>query len=187
VSLTNCVELVWNWITNLRAGKASGILAATEGCAVKRLVGRAAFALAAPGVAVLLSSAATLAQPGLDTGITAQVDPQVQQGAMVIQQYNCGQCHTVPGIPGANGQLAPNLGPHDDVPPIASRSPIATYPRGTVPNNSQDDLVAWILDPASLKPGTAQPDRGLSQDEAAAAAAYLYAIQPDGSVAGMGN
>ena len=150
---------------------------------VNTLVGRAGLVVAVLVLGVL-SSAAGLAQPVRSDVATTQVDPQVLQGAMVIQQRGCGTCHTIPGIPGANGQLAPNLGPHDDVPPIASRSPIATYPRGAVPNNSQDDLVAWIVDPASLKQGTAQPDLGLSPDEAAAAAAYLYAIQPDGSVGG---
>jgi cytochrome c len=64
---------------------------------------------------------------------------------------------------------------------------IASYPDGPVPNNSQDDLAAWIQDPPSVKPGTAMPRLGLSPDDAAAAAAYLYAIQPDGSVAGIGS
>ena len=40
-----------------------------------------------------------------------------------------------------------------------------------------DDLAKWILDPPSLKPNTAMPKLGLSPDEAAAAAAYLYSIQ----------
>ena len=64
---------------------------------------------------------------------------------------------------------------------------IASFPNGAVPNNSPDDLAAWIADPQSLKPGTAMPVLGLSPDEAAAAAAYLYAIQDDGSVAGLGD
>jgi cytochrome c1 len=59
---------------------------------------------------------------------------------------------------------------------------IATYPNGVVPNNSIDDLAKWIQNPQALKPGTAMPTLGLSQDEATAAAAYLYAIKPDGSV-----
>jgi cytochrome c1 len=46
-----------------------------------------------------------------------------------------------------------------------------------VPNTSPADLAKWILDPPSLKPGTAMPKLGLSPDEAAAAAAYLYSIK----------
>jgi cytochrome c1 len=55
---------------------------------------------------------------------------------------------------------------------------IATYPNGVVANNSVDDLAKWIENPAALKPGTAMPTLGLSSDEAAAAAAYLYSITP---------
>jgi cytochrome c1 len=138
-------------------------------------------------LALLASSASALAYSRQAAVVTSQVDPQVQAGAAAIQQHACGACHTIPGIQGAQGKLAPDLGPHDDVPEVASRSMIATYPQGVVPNNSRDDMVAWILDPASLKPGTVQPNLGLSPEEAAAVAAYLYAIQPDGSVPGMGD
>jgi hypothetical protein len=34
------------------------------------------------------------------------------------------------------------------------------------------------MDPQVVKPGTAMPDLGLSEEESAAAAAYLYTIQP---------
>ena len=106
------------------------------------------------------------------------LNPQEQQGVQVILQRGCGSCHTIPNIPGASGTIGPNLGAHDDVPPLSGRNMIATYPSGTVPNNSVDDLAKWILDPPSLKPGTAMPKLGLSQDEATAAAAYLYSLQP---------
>src|SRR5438105_4496867 len=106
-----------------------------------------------------------------------QLNPQEQQGVQVILQRGCGSCHTIPNIPGASGTIGPNLGPHDDVPPLSQRPMIATYPNGTVPNASVDDLAKWIADPPSLKPGTAMPKLGLSADEAAAAAAYLYTIQ----------
>ena len=106
-----------------------------------------------------------------------QLNPQEQQGVQVILQRGCGSCHTIPNIPGASGTIGPNLGPHDDVPPLSQRPMIATYPNGTVPNGSVDDLAKWILDPPSLKAGTAMPKLGLSPDEAAAAAAYLYSIK----------
>ena len=106
-----------------------------------------------------------------------QLNPQQQQGVQVILQRGCGSCHTIPNIPGASGTIGPNLGPHDDVPPLSQRPMIATYPNGVVPNASVDDLAKWIEDPPSLKPGTAMPKLGLSADEAAAAAAYLYSIQ----------
>ncbi|MCA1645812.1 MAG: c-type cytochrome [Chloroflexi bacterium] len=103
-----------------------------------------------------------------------QLNPQEQQGVKVILQRGCGGCHTIPNIPGAAGNIGPNLGPNGDIPAVKDRKLIAG---GVVPNNSVDDLAKWILDPPSLKPGTAMPKLGLSADEAAAAAAYLYSIQ----------
>src|SRR5713226_8604913 len=102
------------------------------------------------------------------------LSPQEQQGVKVIRQRGCGSCHTIPNIPGASGTIGPNLGPNGDIPAIKDRKTIAG---GAVPNNSVDDLAKWIMDPPSLKPGTAMPKLGLSPDEAAAAAAYLYSIQ----------
>ena len=103
------------------------------------------------------------------------LDPQAQSGVKVILQRGCGGCHTIPNIPGAAGTISPNLGPNGDIPVLSQRKMIAG---GAVPNNSPDDLAKWILDPPSLKPGTAMPKLGLSPDEAAQAAAYLYSIQP---------
>ena len=108
------------------------------------------------------------------------MNPQQQQGVQVILQRGCGGCHTIPLIPGASGTIGPNLGPHDQVPPLSQRPMIATFPQGTVPNTSVDDLAKWIQNPAALKPGTAMPTLGLSQDEATAAAAFLYAINANG-------
>jgi mono/diheme cytochrome c family protein len=102
------------------------------------------------------------------------LNPQEQQGVKVILQRGCGSCHTIPNIPGASGNIGPNLGPNGDIPALSQRKTIAG---GAVPNNSVDDLAKWIVDPPSLKPGTAMPKLGLSPDEAAAAAAYLYSIQ----------
>lgn len=114
-------------------------------------------------------------QPDVETLPFYQaLDPQAQAGVRVILQRGCGGCHTIPNIPGASAVIGPNLGPTADLPPLSQRKMIAG---GAVPNNSQADLAAWIADPPSLKPGTAMPKLGLSSDEAAQAAAYLYSIE----------
>jgi mono/diheme cytochrome c family protein len=97
------------------------------------------------------------------------LSPQEQQGVKVILQRGCGSCHVIPNIPGASGTVGPSLAG------VGQRKLIAG---DAVPNNSQEDLAKWILDPPSLKPNTAMPKLGLSPDEAAAAAAYLYTIPP---------
>jgi cytochrome c1 len=112
-----------------------------------------------------------------------QLTPQQQQGVQVILQRGCGGCHTIPNIPGASGTIGPNLGPHDNVPPVSQRPLIATYPNGTVPNSSVDDLSKWIMNPQALKPGTAMPTLGLSQADSDAAAAYLYSITAESAAA----
>ena len=89
-------------------------------------------------------------------------------GAQQIQQKGCGACHTIPGIPGANGTIGPNLGG------VASRTRIAG---GAVPNNGPQDLKAWIMNPPALKPGTIMPNLGLTDEEATNIVAYLEALK----------
>jgi cytochrome c1 len=90
------------------------------------------------------------------------------EGAALIAQKGCPACHTIPGIPGANGTIGPNLAG------VASRNPIAG---GAVPNNGPDDLKRWIMNPQALKPGTAMPNLGLSDDDATKIVAYLETLK----------
>jgi cytochrome c oxidase subunit II len=89
-------------------------------------------------------------------------------GMQVIQQKGCGSCHTIPGIPGANGTIGPNLGG------VASRTRIAG---GAVPNNGPNDLKAWIMNPPGLKPGTIMPNLGLTDEQATNVVAYLETLK----------
>jgi cytochrome c oxidase subunit 2 len=98
-------------------------------------------------------------------------------GALLIQQKGCPACHTIPGIPGANGTIGPNLGSHDNVPAVGQRPMIATYPNGTVPNSGPADLKAWIMNPPALKPGTQMPNLGLTDQEATNIVAYLETLK----------
>src|SRR5207244_1249603 len=90
------------------------------------------------------------------------------EGAQIIATKPCVGCHTIPGIPGANGQVGPNLAG------VASRTKIAG---GAVAVNSPDDLKKWILNPAALKPGTAMPNVGLTDDEATKIVAFLETLK----------
>jgi cytochrome c2 len=79
-------------------------------------------------------------------------------------RFGCAGCHTIPGLPGAHGQVA---APLED---LRKR----VYLAGVV-RNTADNLVQWIVDPPSLSPRTAMPVTGISRREAADLAAYLYA------------
>jgi cytochrome c oxidase subunit 2 len=90
------------------------------------------------------------------------------QGKAIIAQQPCGTCHIIPGIPGANGTVGPNLAG------VASRTTIAG---GAVPNNGPDDLKKWILNPPAVKPGTTMPNYNLTDDQATQIVAYLETLK----------
>jgi cytochrome c1 len=82
----------------------------------------------------------------------------------LFRRYGCSGCHTIPGIPGADGQTGA---------PLAGLSK-HVYIAGVLENRS-DNLVAWIVSPQSFSPQTAMPKTGISEQEAKDLAAYLYA------------
>lgn len=87
------------------------------------------------------------------------------RGEQVIAQYKCGSCHTIPGIRNAKGVFGPPLTDWAD------RGTIA----GDFPNNPKT-LVSWLKSPTSMKPATAMPDLGLSEQQARDAAQYLETL-----------
>jgi cytochrome c len=130
----------------------------------------------AAGVLVVMNPSL---QTGKASGTSNQLAPVAQaavlepgspaaEGAQIIATKPCGGCHTIPGIPGATGQVGPNLAG------VASRSKIAG---GAVSNAGPDDLKKWILNPPADKPGTAMPNLGLSDDEATKIVAYLETLK----------
>ena len=88
------------------------------------------------------------------------------RGAQVIIDKHCGSCHTIPGIPNAQGLVGPPLF-------FFSRR---TYIAGELPN-TPENLVKWISSPQSVEPKTAMPELGVSQQQARDIAAYLYGLQ----------
>lgn len=82
----------------------------------------------------------------------------------IFRRYGCSGCHTIPGIPGADGRAGG---------PLAGLSK-RVYIAGVL-ENSSDNLVAWIVSPRSFSPRTAMPATGISEQEARDLAAYLYA------------
>jgi cytochrome c2 len=80
----------------------------------------------------------------------------------VMRYYGCGDCHTIPGVPGARGRVGPTLEN------FAERSIIAgAYP------NTPDNLTLFIVAPPALRPNSAMPVTGISEPQARAVAAYL--------------
>lgn len=80
-----------------------------------------------------------------------------------LRRYGCVGCHTISGVPGADGQVGPPLSG------LAHRVYI-----GGIATNSPDHLVQWIVRPQIFSPNSVMPASGISEAGARDVAAYLY-------------
>jgi cytochrome c len=87
-------------------------------------------------------------------------------GAQRIRYYGCNTCHTIPGIPGADGLVGPPLTN------IASRLVIA----GQLTNTAKN-MMSWIQHPRRIQPQTVMPEMGVSEGDSRDIAAYLYTLR----------
>ena len=113
--------------------------------------------------AVALCSSALMACSG-QAGPVAVGDAKA--GRAAITRYQCGACHTIPGVAGARSRVGPPLTAY------AQR----VYVAGKLP---QDPvwLARWIQDAPALAPGTAMPNVGVTDRDARDIAAYLYQLR----------
>lgn len=118
----------------------------------------------------LLASVAGLLSGCTGGKQTAAYQPEIagspQTGRVVIEQFRCGKCHAIPGIPNADGVFGPPLN-------TMSRR---TFIAGEFPN-TPPNLVRWVQAPKSMKPKTDMPDLGLTHDQATDVAAYLETLR----------
>ena len=93
----------------------------------------------------------------------ASSENNIEAGRRLTASYGCGSCHSIPGVPGADGMAASPL----------YRFYQRSYIAGRLPNTTEN-LIKWIRDPQQIDPGNAMPDLGVSEEEARNIAAYLY-------------
>ncbi|MBO1003545.1 cytochrome c oxidase subunit II [Pseudogracilibacillus auburnensis] len=102
---------------------------------------------------------------------TLDLDPVAQEGRELFEEKSCVQCHATDTQNYSAGSVP--IGP--DLTQFADRSRLAGYLDPT-----KENLVKWIQDPESLKPGNlmtgAYPE--LSDDEADKIAEYLLQLKP---------
>jgi cytochrome c1 len=118
---------------------------------------------AALGLTLALLAACT-STPGKATPVLS-VSGDSLNGSRIIKENGCGSCHRIPGIAGANALVGPPLDHWSE------RAFIA----GTL-SNSPENLARWLTSPQEIRPGTAMPTPGLSDQEVADVVAYLYSI-----------
>lgn len=109
-------------------------------------------------LAVLFLPGWCLAQP--------QDRARIERGRALLAQYQCGSCHTIPGVAASRGQVAQPLRAWGQRSYIAGRLP-----------NRPEVLARWIAAPQSLVPGTAMPSMGVEPADAQAMAAYLFSLE----------
>lgn len=102
---------------------------------------------------------------------TVQVeDGDPFRGAQAIQRHGCHSCHHIPGIRGTNSYVGPPLNAWSE----------RQYIAGNLQNNPEN-LIAWIMNPQAIEPGTAMPNMGIDDQEARDIAAYLYTLRAERS------
>lgn len=102
--------------------------------------------------------------PGAEVAESATPD---QKGRALFVSKGCVACHTVQGVPGATGKVGPELTG------VASRPTIA----GGVLETTPDNLKRWLKNPPGVKPGTAMPNLGLSDEEVDNLVAFLLTLK----------
>ncbi len=88
-----------------------------------------------------------------------------KRGRDALFQYACNACHVIPGVTGAQTRVGPPLAG------IASRALVA----GKLPN-TPDNLALWLRRTQEVKPGTAMPQLGVTEQDARDIAAYLATL-----------
>ena len=79
----------------------------------------------------------------------------------------CSGCHTIAGVPGAQGQVGPRLDGS-----LAGR----VYIGGMLANNPEN-LIRWIRSAREINPHTAMPSTRITEQQARDIAAYLYGLR----------
>ncbi|MGE0799361.1 MAG: cytochrome c family protein [Lautropia sp.] len=113
-------------------------------------------------------AAAGLIAAGLVAGCSAAADTAAAErraGRELLEQYQCGRCHRIPGVAAARGDLAVTL----------ERFGRRSYIAGRLPNTT-DNLHRWLIDPDAVVPGTLMPNLGVDPADARRMAAYLASL-----------
>ena len=122
---------------------------------------------------VLLAIAIAAASLWIDRRGRVQHESDVATGGIsaraipIMTANGCSGCHTIPGVPGAQGQVGPRLDGS-----IAGR----VYIGGVLANNPEN-LIRWIRSAREINPHTAMPSTRITEQQARDIAAYLYALR----------
>ena len=92
--------------------------------------------------------------------------PDVENGRLLLRQFGCGACHSIPGVATATGRTGPPLES------IGRRA----YLAGGVPN-TPDNMARFIMKPQAFDPRTRMPDLQVTEGHARDMTAYLQGLK----------
>jgi mono/diheme cytochrome c family protein len=95
----------------------------------------------------------------------AHVPGDPARGKQLLLELGCRSCHIIPGIRAPGGDVGPPL----------TRWAERQFISGRLVNRP-GELIAWILNPQGIDPGTAMPSVGATAKQAQDMAAYLYTL-----------
>jgi cytochrome c len=125
----------------------------------------AAGALLAMGVGGTLIAEHQIAWGKEMAQIERRTGGHIEAGPAAIRRLGCGTCHTIPGVPDAQGRVGPPL----------TRWAERTYIGGVMPNTAEN-LILWIRWPQGVLPRSGMPNMGASETESRDIAAYLLTL-----------
>ncbi len=98
-----------------------------------------------------------------DAAARAMTGGDPTRASTLMIRYGCVGCHTIPGVPGADGQVGAPL--------LQMRKRV--FIAGALPNTASN-LIDWIVRPEAHDPHSAMPSTGITRAEARDVAAWLY-------------
>lgn len=121
---------------------------------------------------VAAAACGQLAQPAASgqSPPSPSVTGSPEEGRRLVTEKGCIACHTIASVPNALGAVGPVL---DGIGDPANRPKIAD---GRL-ENTPENIKTWLSDPPAVKPNTAMPNLGLSQQEIAHLIAFLQTLK----------
>lgn len=98
-----------------------------------------------------------------DAAARAMTGGDPSQAVTLMTRYGCAGCHTIAGVPGADGQVGAPL--------IQMRKRV--FIAGAL-RNTASNLIDWIVQPEAHDPQSAMPITGITRAEARDVVAWLY-------------
>jgi mono/diheme cytochrome c family protein len=92
---------------------------------------------------------------------------RIEHAVPLMLANGCAGCHTITGVPGAQGQVGPALD---------SALSGKVYIAGNLPNTPAN-MIEWLRFAREIQPRTAMPSTGITEQEARDIAAYLYSLR----------